>query len=155
MTLTNLTSRRPQLLLVVEDDVDTADLVAGIAQSLGCEVNCVHDGSVVASEVRKLAPDLIALDLGLPGADGVEILRKLARNGCTAKIILMSGMGSQMLATVQAMGKALNLEIVDTLKKPMSLVDIQNAFSPYCPKPTANEAGRPGVKKVPPLPSRH
>jgi DNA-binding response OmpR family regulator len=64
-------------VLVVDDEVDLAQLVQGYLRKAGLEVAVRHDGTEAVSAVRDFAPDVLVLDLGLPGIDGVEVCRRV------------------------------------------------------------------------------
>ncbi len=63
--------------LVVEDEVALAGLVASYLQRDGFETAIVHDGLGAVAAARELDPDVVILDLGLPGLDGVEVCRRI------------------------------------------------------------------------------
>ncbi len=64
-------------VLVVDDEEPLAKLVAKYLTRDGFEVTVVLDGPAAVSSARKHAPDVVVLDLGLPGLDGVEVCRQL------------------------------------------------------------------------------
>jgi two-component system response regulator BaeR len=64
-------------ILIVEDEPKLAALESDYLKSQGYDTHCIADGSEVVSWVRANAPDLILLDLMLPGRDGLEICREL------------------------------------------------------------------------------
>jgi DNA-binding response OmpR family regulator len=64
-------------VLVVEDAEPLARLVASYLGREGFEVEVVGDGTVAIARARAVPPDVVVLDLGLPGADGVEVCRVL------------------------------------------------------------------------------
>jgi two-component system, OmpR family, response regulator BaeR len=66
-------------ILVVEDEPKLAALVADYLKAAGYEPHCIANGLEVVAWVRAQAPDLILLDLMLPGRDGLEICRELRR----------------------------------------------------------------------------
>ncbi|MGE3174010.1 MAG: response regulator transcription factor [Planctomycetota bacterium] len=70
-------SAAPARVLVIEDDIDTASGVRVRLGFEGYEVYHVGDGQNAVSLVQKLAPDVVLLDLGLPGIDGFEVLQRL------------------------------------------------------------------------------
>ena len=72
-----------QSVLVVEDTDEIRELVATVLGKAGFDVRAVGTGAECMAEVRRSAPDLIVLDLGLPDADGTEICRQVrAETGC-------------------------------------------------------------------------
>jgi DNA-binding response OmpR family regulator len=66
-----------QSVLVVEDTDEIRELVATVLGRAGFDVRTVGTGAECMAEVRRQAPDLIVLDLGLPDADGTEICRQV------------------------------------------------------------------------------
>lgn len=64
-------------ILVVDDEQDIRELIRYNLAKEGYRVECVASGEEALRRVRSVAPDLILLDLMLPGADGLEICRRL------------------------------------------------------------------------------
>jgi two-component system response regulator BaeR len=64
-------------ILVVEDEPKLANLLRDYLEQAGYEPHCLGDGREVVPWVREQAPDLVLLDLMLPGKDGMEILREI------------------------------------------------------------------------------
>ena len=75
--------------LVVEDEKPLADLVGSYLERDGFEVSIVHDGVVAVATAREVDPDLIVLDLGLPGLDGVEVCRQV-RTFSDAYVVMLT-----------------------------------------------------------------
>lgn len=73
-------------LLVADDEEDIGEIFRALAEDLGFEVTCVTEGSEVVDLVDRMRPTVIALDLRMPGTDGVEVIRELGRRGCKAAI---------------------------------------------------------------------
>ena len=67
-------------ILVVEDEVDIATLVSFNLQRVGYAVDMVHDGREGLEKILKDQPDLVVLDLMLPGMDGFSILKEMQRD---------------------------------------------------------------------------
>ena len=67
----------PGRVLVVDDETDLAQLVQGYLRKAGFEVALRHTGPDAVEAVRELAPEVLVLDLGLPGLDGVEVCRRI------------------------------------------------------------------------------
>jgi DNA-binding response OmpR family regulator len=64
-------------ILMVEDDPEISRLVADFMRREGFEVACVPDGKAMDATLQRLRPDLVILDLMLPGEDGLSICRRL------------------------------------------------------------------------------
>ena len=67
-------------VLVIEDDAHIADLLRLYLEKDGFEVYHAPDGGKGISEFERISPDLVLLDIMLPGTDGLEILKKLRAN---------------------------------------------------------------------------
>jgi two-component system, OmpR family, response regulator MprA len=68
-------------VLIVEDDVDIADVLRRSLRNEGYEVRTSADGSEALDVAAGFFPDLVVLDLGLPGLDGIEVCRRLRSDG--------------------------------------------------------------------------
>lgn len=90
-----------QRILIVEDDQRLADLTAEYLQGNGFEVAVEHDGARAVRRILDSQPDLVVLDLMLPGEDGLSICRKV--RGQFANPILMLTARSDELDQVQGL----------------------------------------------------
>jgi DNA-binding response OmpR family regulator len=81
--------REQQLIVVVEDNQDINDLLSSILEEEGYRVVSVIDGREAVSAAREYRPDLITLDLALPGKDGWEIARELQDDPTTEHIPIL------------------------------------------------------------------
>ncbi len=68
-------------VLVVEDDADIADVLRRSLRNEGYEVRTSADGNEALDVAAGFVPDLVVLDLGLPGLDGLEVCRRLRSDG--------------------------------------------------------------------------
>ena len=76
--LTEAPSPRQLLrVLVVDDDVDAAEMLSQALRSAGHQVRHEHDGASALVAAAQFEPDVVLLDLGLPGMDGIEVARRL------------------------------------------------------------------------------
>ena len=66
-----------QSVLVVEDTEEIRELVCTVLRRAGMHVGAVASGAEALTEVRRAAPDVVVLDLGLPDADGTEVCRQI------------------------------------------------------------------------------
>src|SRR5512144_1487347 len=64
-------------LLIVEDDLEISRLLADFLQREGFEVECADSGKAMDAVLQRMRPDLLVLDLMLPGEDGLSICRRL------------------------------------------------------------------------------
>ncbi len=87
-----MTARR---ILIVEDNADFADGLRYNLQLEGYAVEVLGDGPAAIERVRVAAPDLMILDLMLPGADGYEVLRTVRQAGARLPVIILSAHGEE------------------------------------------------------------
>lgn len=80
------------LILVVDDDADLRTLITEFLRSNGQRVESAADGAEMDARIAAERPDLIVLDLMMPGEDGLSILRRIRKPGGPA-IIMLSAMG--------------------------------------------------------------
>jgi DNA-binding response OmpR family regulator len=82
--------RQGARILLVEDDRSIADFVEPELEHLVFEVRCAHDGPSGIEEAQAFGPELIILDIMLPGLDGVGVLRRLRRGGSRVPVIMLT-----------------------------------------------------------------
>ncbi len=84
-------------VLVVEDEKDIAELVAHYLQRAGHNVETVTHGNKAVARVKESAPDLIVLDVMLPGMDGLLVCQALRADAATAAIpiIMLTARGAE------------------------------------------------------------
>ena len=82
-------------VLVVDDNVDAAESAALLLRMWGHEVHTVHDGLSVSQAVRDFQPEIILLDIGLPGMTGYEVAKHLRAQPALDSLVLaaMTGYG--------------------------------------------------------------
>lgn len=81
-------------ILVVEDEMKIARLVRDYLQHAGFEVVVAGDGESAVASARGRRPDLIVLDLGLPGRDGLDVTRELRRSS-NVPIVMLTARGDE------------------------------------------------------------
>lgn len=105
-------------MLVIDDDQAICELIADIAEPLGFEVSRAYDGAAFREAYRIASPQIIVLDLRLPGEDGIELLQHLSAAGFGGQLILLSGAGPRVLETTKRLATSLGLTVLGYLDKP-------------------------------------
>ena len=82
------------MVLVVEDEIEIARVVRDYLRNAGFEVIVVGDGGSAVASVRSAKPDLLVLDLGLPGRDGLDVAREIRRWSDTP-IVMLTARGDE------------------------------------------------------------
>lgn len=101
-------------ILIVEDEQRLADLLRDYLHQAGFTTEIINEGTTVASRVKTMQPDLLLLDLMLPGKDGLEVCKEI-RTFSTVPIIMVT-------ARVEEIDRLLGLELGadDYICKPFS-----------------------------------
>jgi DNA-binding response OmpR family regulator len=81
-------------ILVVEDEIKIARLVRDYLEHAGFAVTVAGDGEAAIASARGSRPDLVVLDLGLPGRDGLDVTRELRRSS-TVPIVVLTARGDE------------------------------------------------------------
>ena len=112
----------PQRVLIVEDDVAIHKLVKARLKGLKIELICIEDGLTGLAAAQEQLPNLILLDIRLPGVGGYEICRQLKRDPLTREIpvIFMTG-----LSDPTDVIKGFKLGAVDYVTKPFNAFELR------------------------------
>ncbi len=118
----HLSSKR---VLVVDDNDDAAELLALMLQQDGYRTAIAHDGPEAIDAARTLAPDIVILDIGLPGISGYEVAEHLRADATFSEtaLIALTGWG-----TPEDRRKALDAGFDVHLTKPVTAEDLQDAL---------------------------
>jgi DNA-binding response OmpR family regulator len=84
----------PGRIVVVDDDPTVADVVGRYLVRDGHTVECVHDGQEALRRIAEQQPDLVVLDLMLPGIDGLEVCRRL-RERWPIPVVMLTALGDE------------------------------------------------------------
>jgi CheY-like chemotaxis protein len=84
----NPESPDPRRVLVVDDNLDSADTMAELVRIWGYEVRTAHDGPAALECARSFRPNVVLLDVGLPGMDGYELARRLRAEGLAGELLV-------------------------------------------------------------------
>ena len=117
-------------ILIVEDDEDIAEMVAWNLEKQGWQVSIETDGSKGLERIRTAHPDLVILDIMLPGTDGLSIARAMQESPLTAPIPVMF---LTARARLEDHLEGLKLGAADYLTKPFSpkelVLRVRNLFN--------------------------
>jgi two-component system nitrogen regulation response regulator NtrX len=103
-------------VLVVDDEAAIRRSLAGILADEGYEAALAEDGDKALASVRDHAPDVVLLDIAMPGRDGISVLEELRRTHAALPVVMMSGHG-----TIETAVRATQLGAFDFIEKPLSL----------------------------------
>jgi DNA-binding response OmpR family regulator len=108
-------------ILVAEDDRDIADLIAHYIQKQGWQAHVVGTGDEALAYARQQSPDLLVLDVMMPGLSGLEVCRALRANRSTAAIPII-----MVTARAEESDRIVGLEIGadDYIAKPFSTPEL-------------------------------
>jgi CheY-like chemotaxis protein len=90
---------RPEIkrrVLVIDDNEDAAEALAMLVSALGGEARLANDGETGVTQVLAFRPDVVLLDIGMPGIDGYETCRRIRRAvGANVVIVALTGWGQE------------------------------------------------------------
>jgi two-component system OmpR family response regulator len=109
----------PRCAVVIEDDADTASLLELALSSQGFDVTIATDGQQGVALVTALRPDLITLDVGLPGIDGLEVCRRI-RPITDAYVVMVTSQADEIDRLI-----GLETGADDYLAKPISVRELK------------------------------
>lgn len=115
-------------LLVIDDDHGILSVIEDVASENGYEVLCTDNADEFRRILRSFEPTLILVDLVIPGTDGIELLRELAETTNRARIAVMSGLDTKVLATARRLGFDYGLKMLGVLSKPISVNDLEDCL---------------------------
>jgi len=129
-------------ILVVEDESRIARLVRDYLEHAGFEVLVAGDGEVALASARRSRPDLVVLDLGLPGRDGLDVARTL-RQTSSVPIVMLTARGEEIDRVV-----GLELGADDYVVKPFSPKELVARVRAVLRRTDAARAGGSEVLRV-------
>ena len=115
---------QPRLLLI-DDEPALADFLANGAREAGFEPVITAEDQEFRDQFMALRPEMVALDLGMPGMDGIELLRFLAEQQYAAPVLIVSGFDRRVLESAFRLGEALGLSMAGPLEKPVRLKELE------------------------------
>jgi PAS domain S-box-containing protein len=113
-------------VLIVEDDPDTKDMLTRTLRRVGFTTESAGDGYEALATARRVHPDVILLDLRLPGMDGYEALSHLKRNIATGAIPIIA-LSAHVSNPVAERERLIMLGASDFLLKPLGIEEVVTA----------------------------
>ncbi|MBI3018633.1 MAG: sigma-54-dependent Fis family transcriptional regulator [Deltaproteobacteria bacterium] len=107
---------RNEHILIVDDEASIRAAICSVLSEEGYHVSEVRNGEEALEFISKETPDVVLLDIWLPGIDGLEVLKKMKEAHLPGFVIVMSGHG-----TIETAVKATKLGAYDFIEKPLSL----------------------------------
>jgi DNA-binding response OmpR family regulator len=119
---------QPRLLLI-DDEPALAEFVANAAIESGFDPVVTARDDEFRHAFTDRRPDMVALDLGMPGMDGVELIRFLADHIYRGPVLIVSGFDRRVLESAFRLGEALGLTMVGPVEKPVRLEALEAVFA--------------------------
>lgn len=113
-------------LLLIDDEPQLADFVARAGDLCGYAPQVADGDDDFRAEYLRQRPAIVALDLGMPDSDGVQLLRFLAEHGFDGPVLIISGFDRRVLESAFRLGEALGLRMVGPLEKPTRLEALEH-----------------------------
>ena len=140
MTRSDATTPTGHDVLVVDDEPQVLAVVAEYLEREGYRVRTAADGDAALAELAAKRPDLVLLDLMLPGTDGWTILDRLRSAGDEVPVIVLSARGAESERVA-----GLELGADDYLPKPIDKAKLLGMVVRYTRELTPDEIHLPGV----------
>ena len=120
-----MSSRR---LLVIDDEADFRTFVRRVGEKSGFEVELAADARAFKALYKSLDPTVIVLDIVMPETDGIELIQWLGGEGCSARIVIVSGFDPRYSRAAEIFGSTLGSLSITRLSKPVTLADLEAAL---------------------------
>lgn len=121
-------------IMVIDDEPDMAQLVCDVAIDVGFEAQQFHHAKEFMQQYSD-EHDVIVLDLMMPDIDGIELIRFLAQEKCTAQLVLLSGFDSGVLHSAQKLAEEQGLDFVGSMSKPFRFDQLQQLLADVYARP--------------------
>lgn len=115
-------------LLIFDDEPSFAEFVRKVAAACAYEATVAVDAEAFWRAVSEVRPTHIALDLQMPGSDGIEVMRKLAAERSDARLIIMSGADGKVVEVARRLAAERGLKVVAALHKPFRAAELQRVL---------------------------
>ncbi|MBI3892438.1 MAG: response regulator transcription factor [Candidatus Wallbacteria bacterium] len=124
-------------ILVVEDDTAITEGLRFTLDAAGFEVDVVQDGESALQAIRTTPPEVVILDLGLPGLDGLEVLKRLRQRGPSIAVLVLTARSMELDKV-----RALDLGADDYVTKPFGLAELMARIRALLRRPASQDPAR-------------
>jgi DNA-binding response OmpR family regulator len=121
-------------LLLIDDDSMVGRLLGHAAEECGCDAVRTATMTNFQHSFHEGRPDIVAVDLSVPGYDGIEILRFLAGEQFRGLVLIVSGLDHRILNAALRLGISLGLDMAEPLAKPFRLQDLAARLGARAPE---------------------
>ncbi|QTA90686.1 sigma-54-dependent transcriptional regulator [Desulfonema magnum] len=115
-------------IMIIDDEPSIRQSLSGILSDEGFDVITASNGYEALKIIDSESPDLVLLDIWMPGIDGIETLKEIKKNNAFIQVVIITGHG-----TIETAVKATKLGAFDLIEKPLSIdkviVTINNALN--------------------------
>ena len=124
-------------LLILDDDPMIGTTIQVIAEASGADACLTTEPQAFFKALTEWQPTHVCTDLNMPTMDGLQVLTELALRGCTAQIIISSGVGARVLDAAARSGAEQGLQMGGVLPKPFTPAELRRLLHSELPPTTA------------------
>ncbi|MEE9195713.1 MAG: response regulator [Alphaproteobacteria bacterium] len=115
-------------LLIVDDEADFANFVLSASEAFGYEARVCNDCAAARETLKDFTPDLMVLDIAMPGEDGIEFLNWFSTQSFDTKVILVTGFNPHYMEMAEKLVSLSGTQVITTLQKPIHLQELREAL---------------------------
>jgi len=120
------------LIYILDDEQDQINVLAEIISQCGIPNRGFSSAKEFFTSINRYEINsILLLDLNMPDMDGIEVMRKLAKQDNPPSLILMTGHDSSVLHSAEKLGKAHQLEIIASFNKPIDIDKLEALIQKY------------------------
>ncbi len=113
----------PKKVLIIDDEPEICKMVVDFLNDAGYSASCAFNGPGGLDKIEKEQPSLVLLDIGMPGMDGVEVMREIHQKYPSLPVIILTGHKD-----VETVKKMIQYGACEYLTKPINLETLLNQF---------------------------
>lgn len=132
----------PPKLLVVDDEVGMTKVISLVARQLGLDCEVVTDSTLATERCAAFRPDILLVDMIMPGKDGIAVLNEILASGAMPKIVVTSGYGDTYLRLAKGVARFHDCDAIHILRKPFRRTELMDLLTELI-KPAAPASPAP------------